>query len=101
MTKHISSVALNYANNLTLYESTGCGTLLISDRRKNLSDLFIEDKEIVTYSTGTELSEKINFYLKNDTLRQKIALAGQKKTLTEHSYQVRMKQFIHIISTQK
>ena len=58
---------------------------------RNLSEFFKIDKEIVTYKSFAELVEKIKFYLKNPGIREKIAKAGQKRTLTTHTYQDRAK----------
>ena len=58
-----SDVAEDYANNMRLYESTGVGALLITDAKRNLTDLFEPDEEVVTYSSEDELVEKIHHYL--------------------------------------
>lgn len=92
LTGHITKVAGQYANNMTLFEATGCGTLLITDYKKNLSDLFVIDKEIVTYNNPEELVEKIKYYNNHENERKKIALAGQKRTLKDHTYAKRMEQ---------
>ncbi len=99
MTKHITSVASSFANNMTLFEATGCGTLLITDERSNLSEIFVPGKEVVTYTNGTDLAEKINFYLSNETKRAKIAARGQLRTLKEHTYDQRMRELLKILKT--
>ena len=91
-------MAENFANNLRLYEATGVGTLLITDWKKNINDIFEDGKEIVTYKTPEECNELIEYYLENDDERQKIALAGQKRTLIDHNYIIRMQEFLEIIS---
>ncbi|MCK5320473.1 glycosyltransferase family 1 protein [Candidatus Parcubacteria bacterium] len=98
LTKHIKKVAQNYANNMTLYEATGCGCLLIADTKDNLSELFEVGKEIETYSNDKELSEKINYYLSHEEERKKIAKAGQKRTLEDHTYEKRTQELISIIN---
>lgn len=97
LTKHITSVADKYANNMTLYEATGCGCLLITDAKENLPNIFVPGKEIVTYSSPQELDDKIKYYLKNETERKMIAEAGQKRTLNEHTYAARVKQMIEAL----
>lgn len=93
--RHID-VAENYANNMRLYETTGVGSMLITDYKSNLNELFEIGKEIETYSTNEELAEKINYYLTHEDERKKIASAGQKKTLKDHAYEIRMKELIEI-----
>lgn len=97
LNRHIS-VSGNYANNMRLYESTGMGAMLITDEKKNLNDLFVINKEVVSYKSAIDLTQKIEYYLKHDTERQKIAEGGQKRTLHEHTYQKRMAQLISILN---
>lgn len=89
--RHVD-VAGRYAGNMRLYEATGVGTLLITDLKDNLHELFEIGKEVETYESPEELVDKINYYLTHDTERRKIAAAGQTRTLKDHTYTVRMKQ---------
>lgn len=95
--RHID-IAENYANNMRLYESTGCGALLITDKKDNLGELFEIDKEIVAYQNADDLVDKIKYYLEHEEERKKIAQAGQQRTLREHTYENRMKELISIIN---
>jgi len=96
LNRHID-VAKNYANNTRLYEATGCGTMLLTDQKNNLSDLFAVGKEVVAYTDIHDLVKKANYYLNHNKERQKIAKAGQKRTLKDHNYQVRMTQLVEIL----
>ncbi len=95
--RHID-VAENYANNMRLYEATGCGALLLTDHKDNLDELFKVGKEIVAYKNVKELIELIQYYLSQENERKQIAEAGQDKTLNEHSYYNRMEELIEIIN---
>lgn len=97
ITKHIASVAGKYCNNMTLYEATGCGTLLITDYKENLPELFVPDQEVVTYRSAEEAINKIKYYLTHEDERSKIARAGQIKTLSEYTYYNRMVELVGII----
>jgi spore maturation protein CgeB len=79
-------IAENYANNMRLYEATGMGCLLINDRKSNIEDMFELGREIVCYDNPEECLDLIRYYSENDTEREKIAAAGQRRTLNEHSY---------------
>lgn len=94
--RHIG-VAKQYANNMRLYESTGMGAMLITDKKKNLGDLFKVGKEVVEYTSSKDLVEKIKYYLSHEDKRIEIAQAGQKRTLKEHSYKNRMNELVKII----
>ncbi|MEK6828750.1 MAG: glycosyltransferase [Nanoarchaeota archaeon] len=94
--KH-ESFSSKYADNVRLYESTGMGCLLITDWKKNLGELFEIGKEVETYRTLDELVEKVRYYLTHDKEREKIAQAGQKRTLRDHTYEERSKKLSEII----
>jgi glycosyltransferase involved in cell wall biosynthesis len=86
-----------YAGNMRMFEATGMGTLLITDWKKNITDLFEPDKEIITYKTPEECVEKVRYYQENEKEREKISLAGQQRTLKDHTFEKRMKQLVEII----
>lgn len=83
--QHID-IAEGYANNMRLYEATGMGTLLITDWKANIADIFEPGKEVVCYRSAQECVELVNYYLKHETDRARIAKAGQQRAMTEHSY---------------
>jgi len=56
----------------------GNGLLTFVDKKTDMDDFF-NKKEIIFYENITDLSDKIRFYKKNDSLRKKIASAGKKK----------------------
>ena len=89
--RHIDAAGAN-ANNMRLFEATGCGALLITDFKDNLQDLFEVGKEVVAYRTPQECAELICYYQRNKEEAKAIAKAGQARTLREHSYANRMKQ---------
>jgi spore maturation protein CgeB len=97
LNRHID-LAENYANNMRLYEATGMGALLITDERSNLGELFTPGKEIVTYKDSSDLTEKVRYYLDHDYERDLIARAGQARTLSEHTYKIRMKELAQILA---
>jgi hypothetical protein len=90
-------VAGPYANNMRLFEATGVGTLLITDWKKNLYEMFEPGKEVVTYRSPEECVELIRYYLKHDKEQEAIARAGQKRTLQEHTYYHRMQELVDIV----
>jgi hypothetical protein len=83
-----------YANNMRLYETTGVGTLLLTDWKRNLHELFEPDVEVVTYRTSEECVEKIRYFLEHEEERARIAKAGQARTLREHTYRSRMAELV-------
>ena len=89
LNRHIG-VAGAYANNMRLYEATGVGSLLLTDAKANLDELFEPGREVVTYTTADELAERVRHYLAHEQERRAIATAGRQRTLRDHGYDTRM-----------
>lgn len=89
--RHIDA-AENNANNMRLFEATGCGALLITDYKDNLHELFEIGKEVVVYRSFEECAALVNYYLNNPAEAAAIAKAGQLRTLRDHTYERRMLQ---------
>ncbi len=84
--------------NLRIFEVLLTNSFLISDYQEGIEKLFRLDKEIICYDKDNvkELREKIDYYLKNEDERLKIAKAGQKRALEEHKVEDRIKEIIKI-----
>lgn len=95
---HHIDIAGSYANNLRLYEATGVGTLLVTDWKENLHDMFEIGKEVVAYRSHEECKDLIRYYLEHDQEREAIAACGQQRTLREHTYHQRMQELVGIVS---
>jgi hypothetical protein len=96
--RHID-VAEHYANNMRLYEATGVGSLLVTDAKANLGDLFEVGREVVAYQDEDELVSAIEYYLAHEGERAAIAAAGQRRTLRDHTYAARMRDLVEILDS--
>ncbi len=94
--RHID-IAANYANNMRLYEATGVGTLLLTDRKDNLARLFEPGREVVAYGSPEECTELASHFLAHDEERERIAHAGQMRTLREHTWAQRMRELVELV----
>lgn len=94
--RHIN-VAENNANNMRLYEATGMGALLLTDRKDNLHHLFEIGREVLAYSSKEEAAELVQHYLAHPDEASQIARAGQQRTLREHTYARRMEELVPIL----
>lgn len=97
LNRHIN-VAENNANNMRLYEATGVGAMLLTDRKDNLHELFEIGNEVMAYSSKEEAAEIVRYYLNHPELAVRIGKAGQKRTLREHTYKARMAELTSILS---
>jgi spore maturation protein CgeB len=96
LNNHID-VSGNIAGNSRLTEATGVGTCLVTDWKSNLEDFFKIDEEVIAYKTPEEAIDKIKYLQNNENERIKIAKAGQKRTLTEHSFEIQINRVIEQI----
>lgn len=95
---HHIGIAESYANNMRLYEATGVGTLLITDWKVNLHEIFEPGREVVAYRSPEECAEVIEYYLGHSEEREAIARAGQLRTLGEHTYYQRVPEVVGIVA---
>lgn len=82
---------------MRLYEATGVGSLLITDSKDNLGEIFEVGKEVVAYSSPQEAAELIRYYIEHPDEADLIAKAGQARTLKDHTYKSRMNQLMPIL----
>ena len=83
-------IAEGYANNMRLFEATGVGALLMTEAAPNLAELFEPGGEVVAYEDADDLVDKARYYLANEQERVAVASAGQRRTLRDHTYRVRI-----------
>jgi hypothetical protein len=78
-----------YASNMRLFEATGAGTCLVTNRRENLPSLFVPEAEVVTYRSAEECVERVRWLLEHPQECEAIARAGHSRTLRDHTFEVR------------
>ena len=101
MTKIFNSakIALNFqphdmthGGNMRTFEILGCGAFELADRVD--PDFLKAGEEIELFDTIDELKKKINYFLKNDNLRTKIANTGFRSTHKDHTYEKHFKKLL-------
>jgi len=82
------------------FEIPACGVFMLAERTLEIAELFKEGVEADFFSSPAEFLDKARFYLQNDTLRQKIAIAGYHKVINaKHDIYSRMRQWLADITT--
>jgi hypothetical protein len=84
--------------NYRTFETCGCGTLLFTNHTPGLEKLFKINEEVVIYNNFSDLDNKINYFLKNESARIKIETAGCERVKKDHTYDERAKLLIEIIN---
>jgi spore maturation protein CgeB len=87
---------LPWAHNLRLFETTGVGSFLLTDNLPGIDELFEVGKEVETYDSIDECIDKIKYYLLNEEEREKVAKAGQIRTLKDHTYEKRIEKLFDL-----
>jgi hypothetical protein len=82
-------IALAQASNMRLFEATGVGACLLTERQSDLARLFEPDVEVATYAHADEAVEKALYLLAHPEARRAIAAAGQRRTLRAHTFDLR------------
>jgi hypothetical protein len=96
LNSHIDT-ALNYGGNIRLWEATGVGACLVTDWKQNMDSLFVPDEEVVVYKTPQECADKVQYLLNNPDKMHAIALAGQRRTLNDYTYEKRLADMIPVL----
>ena len=96
LNNHID-ISSDFASNVRLFEATGVGTCVLTDWRPNLGEFFEPEVEMVTYRCAEEAAEKVRYLLTHEKIRNNIAKAGQKRTLSNHTYEIRAHQLDQLI----
>ena len=101
---HLSKINLNISlrsietgTPLRVFDVMSVGGFMLSNFQSELADLFVVDKEIVLYESMDEMLDKIKYYLKHETQRQRIAIAGYEKVKRCYSYPTVLKKMIDIV----
>ncbi|MBI2629000.1 glycosyltransferase [Candidatus Pacearchaeota archaeon] len=85
-----------------VFEICACNAFLLTEFFSGYYDFYKEGKEIITFKTKDEMLEKVNFYLKDNKKREKIAKAGYIKTIKNYDqYKHFEKLFSEIFSKEK
>jgi spore maturation protein CgeB/Tfp pilus assembly protein PilF len=84
--------------NGSLFYIAGCGGFqIVDDARKEIEGLFEPNKEVVLCHDQDSFREKVEFYLKHDNEREKIAAASYRRAVSEHTYAHRLEKMLEIV----
>lgn len=73
------------------FEVPMSGAFYMVEYMEELEEFFEIGKEVVCYQDKNDLAEKIRYYLKHSSEREKIRQAGYRRAMSEHTWQKRFK----------
>lgn len=71
------------------FEIPGCGGFQLSGHAEDLESYYEPDEEIVIFRSAEEMVELVPRYLSDERARTRIAAAGHRRTVAEHTYEHR------------
>ncbi len=80
-----------------VFDVMSVGGFMLSNWQEEIPELFVEDKEIVTYRTPEELVDKADHYLKHEDERARIALNGYQKIKRCYTYEHQLKKILDTV----
>lgn len=83
------------------FELAGCGAFQLVDERTLLPEAFEIGREIITFNSFSDLTEKIQYYLEHPQERVEIAQRARARVLRDHTYDKRIEQMLSVIYASK
>jgi spore maturation protein CgeB len=83
--------------NMRFFEALSIGRLLLSDKVDGQDELATDGEHYVSFSDWEDLDRKIEYYLKNETEREKIARAGADYVRIKHTYKDRLQMILEVM----
>jgi spore maturation protein CgeB len=68
------------------FEVPGCGGFLLTERVPHLERYFELDREVAMFDGVDDLIDKARYWMEHDDERQRVADAGYRRVLSEHTY---------------
>jgi len=91
---------LNFMTNMRVFETTGCGSFLLTDHCRGLESHFEIGKEVVCYNSVAEFVELVEYFLTHDEERMQVARRGQLRAYRDHTYDSRVRQILGSLELQ-
>jgi spore maturation protein CgeB len=96
---HLMGVRLKRSRQIKarVFEVPGAGGVLVTLAVAGLSDYFRVGEEIDTFERLDDLAAKAEFYLTNPDIRDRMAWAGHRRAIAEHTYDCRFRDLLALV----
>lgn len=82
---------------LRAFDIMGCGGFLLTNYQEEMFQYFEADKDFVFYGDYDELADKVDYYLRHDEERQRIAQSGCEKVREQHNMKIRIEKILDVV----
>jgi spore maturation protein CgeB len=96
---NINRIQIKTSFTQRIFDCKASGAFILTERRKLNNKFFVtegKDKEIVEFTSMQNCLDLIEYYCEHDEERERIALAGREKVLSEHTYDRRAEQIFEM-----
>lgn len=83
-----------------VFEAMACGAFVLTDRQQDVFALFRDGEHLVGFAGGSDLDQKIVYYLNHADERRRIAAAGREEVLLRHTYTHRVRRLLNTLSVE-
>ena len=77
-----------------VFEAMACGAFVLTDRQKDVLELFAGGEHLAIFSDGSDLERRVRFYLDHAAERHRVATAGRREVLRRHTYAHRIERLL-------
>ncbi|HED12554.1 MAG TPA: hypothetical protein ENI62_02695 [Gammaproteobacteria bacterium] len=87
---NVSRYQLIESVNQRAFDVPVAGGFLLTDYKTGIDKLFDPGREIICYTDGADLDDKVNYYLAHPEKRQSVIEQGRERILQDHTYAKRL-----------
>lgn len=92
-----TSLQMKGAVNQRVFDVPACRAFLLTDARRQMERLFEPGREVAVYREPGEIGELVARYLADPAARERMASAGHRRLLAEHTYPRRMTELFAVM----
>lgn len=79
---------------LRVLDVMGCGGFVLTNYQEEIAEHFVNETDCAMYESLEDLYAKVQFYLKHDTERQRIAQSGMEKVRRDFTFEERLRKML-------
>jgi spore maturation protein CgeB len=96
---NINRIQIRTSFTQRIFDCKAAGAFLLTEKRKLNSRFFVTEgakKELAEFTSWQNCLDLIDYYCEHDEERERIAMAGREKVLSEHTYDRRVEQIFEV-----